>query len=122
MPAYRRQEYALIAQDWAKRVYSHHTSNLHLAFLYGPRGILLAKAMNKVGSRSRGCGFSNCTIHAERAALKAVGDVRKLQGAVMVVIRVGVRGDLMQSMPCEECQCHLEKCMKSYGLRQVYYS
>jgi hypothetical protein len=122
MPAYRRQEYAHVAQQWAKRVYSHHKSNLHLAFLYGPRGILLAQAMNKVGSRSKGCGFSDCTIHAERAALKAVGDVRKLQGAVMVVIRVGIQGNLMSSKPCCECQCHLTKCMRDYGLRCVYYS
>jgi hypothetical protein len=122
MPSYRREDFTPIAQEWAKILYSRHLCNLHIAFVYGPRNVLLATALNKVGSRSKGAGFSSCTIHAERAALKAVGDIRKLQGATMVVIRVGYDGRLMASKPCSECQCHLEKCMRSYGLRRVFYS
>ena len=93
-----------------------------MAFVFGPRQTLLAMAINKVGSRSLGAGFSGCMIHAERAALKAVGDIRKLQGATLVVIRVGRTGDLKNSEPCYECRRHLEKCIRCYGLRRVFYS
>ncbi len=122
MPKFSRKEFVPLAQDWAKSLYAHHHCNLHVAFVYGPRHVLLAMAINKVGTRSKGAGFSNCTIHAERAALKAVGDIRKLQGATLVVIRVGHSGTLMQSKPCCECECHLKKCMRQYGLRRVFHS
>ena len=79
-------------------------------------------AMNKVGSRSRGAGFSDFTIHAESAVLKQVGDISKLRGATLVVIRVSVTGELRNSKPCAECTCHLNKCIKEYGLNRVYYS
>jgi cytidine deaminase len=67
-----------------------------------------------------GAGYSGNTIHAERAVLKRIGDVTKLRGAELVVIRVGPRVDIKSSMPCSECKCHLEKCMRVYGLRYVY--
>jgi cytidine deaminase len=62
------------------------------------------------------------TIHAERAALKAVGDVTLLRNATLVVIRVGYDGTLRSSEPCHECRRHLEAAMRKYGLRRVLYS
>lgn len=96
--------------------------SIHFAILM-KRGKVLEVACNAIGSRTRGCGYTNRTIHAERAVLKKVGDHTKLNGAIMIVIRIS-RGtkELMNSEPCETCRPHLEKCMKEHGLRCVYYS
>ncbi len=123
MPTFRRSHFMDIALALARRIHAaHNASHKHVAFLFGQRQHLLATSTNKVGSRSFGAGYSTCTIHAERAVLKAVGDIRKLAGATLVVIRVGSRGELKDSRPCSECQRHLEKCMRCYGLRRVFYS
>ncbi len=122
MPSFSKKDFATIAEDMAKNLYLRHKTHAHIAFVYGVRQNLLGMGINRVGSRSLGAGFSDCMIHAERAALKAVGDIRKLQGAILVVIRVGVQGDLKASEPCHSCRRHLEKCMRCYGLRKVYYS
>jgi hypothetical protein len=96
--------------------------HVHVAFIYR-RGKLLGLATNFVGSRNRGCGYDTRTIHAERAVLKKVGDVTKLDGAILIVIRIakGTR-DIVNSEPCHSCRCHLEKCIKNYGLKTIYYS
>lgn len=96
--------------------------NVHIALLMY-RGKLLESATNMVGSRTKGCGYSDRTIHAERAVLKKLGDTNKLDGAIMIVIRIS-RGtnQLVNSTPCHACRCHLEKCVKDYGLRRIYYS
>jgi hypothetical protein len=96
--------------------------NVHIAFIMY-RGKVLESATNMVGSRKRGCGYSDRTIHAERAVLKKIGDTNKLDGAIMIVIRIS-RGtnEIVNSTPCHACRCHLEKCVKDYGLRRVYYS
>ena len=96
--------------------------SIHFAMLM-KRGKVLDAACNAIGSRTRGCGYTNRTIHAERAVLKKLGDHNKLDGAIMVVIRIS-RGtkELMNSEPCETCRPHLEKCMKEHGLKCVYYS
>lgn len=99
----------------------HHTS-LHFAILY-KRGKVLATATNAVGSRSRGCGYSTHTIHAERAVIKKVGDVTQLRGAELFVVRLNKNtNDFMNSEPCHACKQHLTKCMREYGLKKVYYS
>jgi hypothetical protein len=99
-----------------------HTTQTHIAILI-KRGKMMEYALNTVGSRSKGCGYSRSTIHAERAVLKKVGDVSKFAGASLIVIRLakGTKG-VTNSEPCHACRCHLEKCMKSYGLKCVYYS
>ncbi len=95
---------------------------VHIALLI-KRGKIIDIASNFVGSRNRGCGYDNRTIHAERAVLKKVGDNSKLAGATLIVIRIakGTK-EIVNSEPCHSCQCHLEKCIKHYGLKQVYYS
>lgn len=115
-------DYEVIAQEHAVRASKCMNTSVHIAFLYARGGVLIAMATNRVGSRSRGAGYSKYTIHAERAVLKMVGDNTLLRGATMVVVRVGKRGDLMNSMPCHECQCHLNKAIDKYKMRRVYYS
>lgn len=93
------------------------------------RGQILAWASNAVGTRSRGSGYSERTIHAERNAVKALGDIRLLRGADMYVFRIPrlhslspSSANFLYSKPCEECTVFLEKCMREYGLRRVYYT
>ena len=103
-------------------VWAKHRTQAHIAIIL-QRGKVLAVASNSIGSRSKGAGYHTRTIHAERAAIKKVGDTSKLNGAVLIVIRVMKgTGEIGNSEPCHSCKCHLEKCMKEYGLRQVYYS
>ena len=96
-----------------------HTTHYHVAVIV-KRGKVIAEASNKVGTRSRGCGFSDRTIHAERAVVKELGDISKLRGASLCVWRVS-SFHVLPSKPCEECHIFLKKCMKEYGLRAVYY-
>lgn len=98
-----------------------HNTELHYATLY-LRGKVIATARNNVGSRSRGCGWSDKTIHAERAVVKRLGNVSQLNGCTLEVVRIGKNGDIKSSKPCHDCELFLEKCMKQYGLRKVMYS
>lgn len=99
-----------------------HSTSTHIAILI-KRGKILGIAPNAVGSRSRGSGYESYTIHAERAVIKKLGDISKLYGATLVVVRI-MKGtkQLGNSEPCHSCKCHLEKAMKEHGLRHVYYS
>lgn len=101
---------------------AYHTTSVHIAMLI-KRGKIIDVASNAIGSRSKGCGYATRTIHAERAVIKKVGDISKLDGAIMVVIRV-MRGthEVGNSEPCHACKCHLEKCIREHGLKYVYYS
>jgi hypothetical protein len=96
--------------------------HVHIAMIL-KRGKMLEMATNRVGSRIRGCGYDDRSIHAERAVLKKVGDYNKLDGAILIVFRIS-RGtnELVDSKPCKHCQPHMEKCMKKYGLRCIYHS
>ena len=104
----------------APSVFPHNTQ-YHQAMLI-KRNQILAIAHNSVGSRSRGAGYSDRTIHAERAVVKRLGDISQLRGATMYVVRFNAQGALRNSSPCCECQVFLAKCMKEYGLRKVVYS
>ena len=86
------------------------------------RNKVLASAMNKAGSRSMGCGYSDWTIHAERAVVKRLGDISQLRGATLIVVRYNRHGEMLNSKPCHDCELFLEKCMRDYGLRKVVYS
>jgi hypothetical protein len=98
-----------------------HYTSFHIAILYR-RGKILAMASNTMGSRSKGCGYSKHTIHAERAVIKKVGDITKLKGAELFVVRLSKSREMLDSEPCHACKCHLTKCMREYGLKAVYYS
>lgn len=103
-------------------IWLKHKTQAHIAILM-KRGKVLEVASNSIGSRSKGPGYESRTIHAERAVIKKVGDMSKLAGATLVVIRI-MKGtkEVGNSEPCHSCKCHLEKCIRQHGLRHVYYS
>lgn len=102
-------------------------TSVHVAVIL-KRGKVIAQATNAQGSRSRGSGYSTHGIHAEKNCVKQLGDISKLRGADMVVMRISrdKRREgfekFMESRPCPECQLFLEKCMREYGLRNVYFT
>jgi hypothetical protein len=98
-----------------------HNTHLHRAIIV-KRGKVLAEASNIPGSRSMGCGFSNLTMHAEKAVVKKLGDLSYLRGADLYVFRVGNTESACMSRPCQDCVLFLKKCMREYGLRYVFYS
>lgn len=101
-------------------------TNFHLAMVVN-RGKIIAVAGNRIGSRARGCGYADYTIHAEKNVIKHLGDHNKIRGCEMFVMRIqenrvtGAKtfGD---SKPCSDCQLFIEKCQRVYGLRNVYYT
>lgn len=109
---------SVLSMDLYKPV---HRTSFHSATLL-KRGKPIATARNAIGSRSRGCGYSDQTIHAERAVVKRLGDLSRLNGCVLVVIRLNKQGEVLGSAPCADCRKFLEKCMREYGLRKVIYS
>lgn len=99
-----------------------HRMSLHMAVLV-KRGKIIETATNRIGSRSRGSGYSDLTIHAERAVVKKLGDISKLRGCTLYVWRIGFAEFYpMISEPCYDCQIFLNKCISKYGLRGVYYT
>ncbi len=86
------------------------------------------EAFNKNGNRSLGSGYSDFSIHAEKNAVKELGDISKLRGADMYVMRISASRTnttskkFMNSKPCPACDMFLRKCMKEYGLNNVYYT
>lgn len=98
-----------------------HRTSLHKAVIV-KRGKIIAEATNQIGTRSSGSGFSDNTIHAEKAVIKKLGDFNKLRGADLYVFRVGGEEHSHFSQPCPDCQLFLKKCMREYGLRFVFYS
>lgn len=103
-----------------------HKTSVHVALIV-KRGKILAQAANKIGSRSRGCGWSSQSLHAEKSVVKDLGDVSLLKGADMYVMRISRNCDgneryMMNSKPCHSCQRFLQKCMREYGLNRVYYT
>lgn len=101
-----------------------HNTNVHIAVVV-LRGKIIAEATNRLGSRSKGSGYSSYTIHAEKNVVKVLGDNNKLRDADLYVMRCG-RGinnlNFINSKPCADCEYFLNKCMKKYGLRNVYYT
>jgi len=101
--------------------------SLHVAVI-SLRGKVIATATNRNGSRSSGSGYSTHSIHAEKNVVKQLGDVSRLRGADLYVMRItkdhkkNNMNRLMSSKPCEECHAFLEKCMREYGLKNVYFT
>lgn len=110
------------------RVTDPQMMSVHIAVLV-KRGKILAQATNRNGSRSSGSGYSDRSIHAERNVVKQLGDITKLRGADMYIMRISrdfthrVGFDrYINSTPCRDCQLFLEKCIREYGLKNVYYT
>lgn len=110
----------IIEELYVKEQRKHNTS-LHVAFIV-LRGKIISVGTNSVGSRSRGPGYNDRTIHAEMAALKKV-DWRLLDGADMYVFRWrDSTNTVTYSYPCHSCMTVLNKLIKGWGLNRVYYS
>jgi deoxycytidylate deaminase len=96
----------------------------HVAVLVR-RNKIISVAVNQIGSRSTGCGYSCFTIHAEANCIKKAGNIRKLNGSTMYVFRTGKGCNeeyFYNSKPCSICEKLLTKCMENYGLLRVFYS
>ena len=102
-----------------------HFASIHVALLL-KRGKIIAEATNGFGSRSRGSGYCHSSIHAERNVVKEIGNIHELKGAEMYVVRISRNRDFecpfVGSKPCSQCRPFLEKCIKEYGLKNVYYT
>ena len=108
------------------RMRQSEKTSFHLAMLVH-RGKILKVASNRVGTRSRGIGYSDYTIHAERNVIKQLGDMNQIRGCDLFVMRIQsnrVTGDRTfgNSKPCSECQIFIDKCVRLYGLKHVYYT
>lgn len=116
------QAYDMANKHMPCAIMKSRLKHIHIAMIVKGKKIL-GIASNFLGSRSSGCGFDDRTIHAERAVIKKVGDYSLLQGAIMIVVRIspGTR-HAGYSEPCKTCKPHLQKCMKKYGLKCVFYS
>lgn len=98
-----------------------HRTSYHVARIMR-RGQVIAEARNTIGTRSRGCGWDDQSLHAERAVVKSLGDVSQLRGCTLEVVRISKQNKIRNSQPCHNCNVFLDKCMKKYGLRKVSYS
>ncbi len=106
------------------KLHSQHRTSVHIAVLVR-RGKIISIASNRIGSRSRGAGYSTYSIHAERNVVKMLGDIRLLRGCDLYVMRIPKdkkATEFQSSKPCHSCQVFLEKCMREYGLRNVLYT
>lgn len=100
---------------------NYHRTSYHVARLER-RGKVIAESRNRIGTRCRGSGWGEHTIHAELAVVKALGDLSQLRGCVLIVVRVNKSNEVVYSKPCADCEKFLKKCMKCYGLHKVMYS
>ena len=103
----------------------------HIAVIVS-RGKIIAEATNRIGFRSRDSrSYSNTyvhpdkNIHAERNVIKALGSHSKLKNADMYILKFGrneCSDQFINSKPCAKCECYLKKCIRLYGLKNIYYS
>ena len=98
-----------------------HNMQFHTAIIRR-RNKIIAVSRNSVGTRSRGSGWDDQSLHAERAVVKRLGDISQLRGCTLEVIRLNKQGEIRNSKPCENCEMFLQKCMREYGLLKYVYS
>jgi hypothetical protein len=81
---------------------------------------VLNYSQNRVGSRSRGVGYYDYTLHAEIALLKEI-DYEDLYDRTLVVVRIEYDEEgvirLRNSTPCCKCQRVLDKFIRKYRLK-----
>lgn len=100
-------------------------TSFHVAILR-KRNATVAIASNRVGSRSKGSGYSRFTIHAEKNVVKALGNIRNLNGCDLLVMNIHMLKTghrfFACSKPCHDCHLFLVKCQTKYGLKNVFYT
>ena len=97
------------------RYTTKHWTHSHVALIFQGRK-MIAIGQNRVVDRGR-----RHTIHAEVDAIRSLGDISKLRGATLVVIRLAKSG-ILNSKPCHACECVLQKCVREYGMRSWNHS
>jgi deoxycytidylate deaminase len=96
------------------------------------RGKIIASAVNRIGYRKEDsrsyCNtylHTDKNIHAEENVVRSLGNYNRLKDADMYILRFG-RGEnsdkYVNSKPCAKCHCFLNKCMREYKLKRVYYT
>ncbi len=121
MPSYTRTHFDYLLPYVSSRK-TRFNSTIHVAVLVKGRRVV-AVATNKPASRERGSNYKKSTIHAEVNLIKTVGDITKLRGTTLIVLRYKAETHYWDySKPCPSCTQFLEKCMREYGLQRVYYS
>jgi hypothetical protein len=98
-----------------------HNTEFHTAIIRR-RNKVLATSRNTLGTRSRGSGWDDQSLHAERAVVKRLGDISQLRGCTLEVVRLNKKGKIRNSKPCDNCVMFLHKCIREYGLLRVIYS
>ena len=103
-----------------------HSTKFHIAIAV-KRGRILATGTNKVASRTNGASSrgSQNFIHAEKKLIRNLGDYNKLRGADIYIMRIRSTKDSTEfcySQPCPECTILLNKCIREYGLKNVYFT
>jgi hypothetical protein len=113
----------------ARRIHlSYNYTKTHTTYLFCAavllRGKVVAVTTNRVSASPKAKASAStiaydgtCTLHAERAVLRLAG-LRNVRNASLVVWR----NELLPSKPCPKCQGLLEKCVKRWGLRAVFYT
>jgi tRNA(Arg) A34 adenosine deaminase TadA len=109
--------------------YEFHTTKYHCAVIE-KSGKVLAFGENKVASPSSGgsCSGGKNHMHAEIHAAKKLGNLYNLKGANMYILRIGKMAKnsnefvLKYSQPCPSCTKFLNKCIKKYGLQNIYFT
>lgn len=126
----KQSDYSLLASFLedpnTMRMRQTEKTSFHVAMLVS-RGKILKIASNRLGTRSKGCGYAKYTIHAERNVIKQIGDLNMIRGCDLFVMKIHQHRITQEryfgnSMPCHECQVFLEKCQRQYGLKNVYYT
>ena len=100
----------------------------HGCIIIDNKGTIISKACNKmlnfdtekIKNRDQ---YLKVSYHAEENALKQVNP-KKLFGAKLYVVRYGNSDSnfFMNSKPCNCCTIIIDKYMKKYGLKNVFYS
>jgi hypothetical protein len=97
------------------RYTTKHRTHNHVAVIFQGRK-RIAIGQNRACQRGE-----RKTVHAEADAIRSLGDISKLRGATLVVIRIAPTG-LLNSAPCKKCCCLLQKCMRVYGMKGYVHS
>jgi deoxycytidylate deaminase len=88
----------------------------------------LAFAHNKEGTRGASTKGSGEYVHAEKNLLLSIkGNYSLLRDASIYVARISPipntrEKEFTYSQPCPECTVLLTKCMKTYGLKKVFFT
>jgi hypothetical protein len=112
-----------------EKEFDFHTTKYHCAIIE-KGGKVISYGKNKVASPSNGgsCSGGKNHMHAEISAVKNLGNLLKLNGANMYIIRVGKMAKnsdqyvFKYSQPCPGCTKFLNKCIKKYGLQNIYFT